>query len=536
MGIIFEMKDLSLAIDGKAILDGVDISLEAGQTLGLVGRSGSGKSMTALAAMGLAPAGATVSGAITLDGEDLRNKTEPQMCDIRGRHIAMIFQEPMTALNPLHSIGAQVAEAILIHSDTSADIALQDASTLLKRVGLSPEEIPPTRFPHELSGGQRQRVMIAIAIAMKPSVLIADEPTTALDVTTQAEILSLLQKLTTEDGTALLLITHDLAVIANMADQIAVMKDGRIVEQKNPAQFFDGEQSDAASELLAQPLQRVRSQEARDTNDVAILKADNVVCRYSRPRRSLFSPPEHFHAIEGVSLTINRGENIGLVGGSGCGKSTLARALLGLAPIAEGEIKIDGHTFPSADKKSMRRLRAMIQIVFQDPYSSFNPRQKIEKIIAEPLGLKTTPLTDADKHTLIAEALEAVDLEPGDAQKYPHEFSGGQRQRIAIARALITEPELIIFDEATSALDVASRNHILALLMRLSAHKKMSYLFITHDLNVIRDITDQVLVMQKGRIVEEGKTDEVFNAPKHAYTKSLIAAAPTLKYGVHTFA
>jgi len=512
MGAIFEMKGLSLAIDGTAILDGVDLTLEAGETLGLVGRSGSGKSMTALAAMGLAPTGATVSGAITLNGENLRVKTERQMCDIRGRDIAMIFQEPMTALNPLHSIGAQVAETILIHSDASADTALQDASGLLERVGLPSETIPSTRFPHELSGGQRQRVMIAIAIAMKPSVLIADEPTTALDATTQAEILSLLRQLTKEDGIALLLITHDLAVIANMADQIVVMKDGRIVEQKTPAQFFDGEQSDAARELLAKPIQRIRSQETNDETDGAILKADNVVCRYSLPRRSLFSPPDYFHAVDGVSLAINRGVNIGLVGGSGCGKSTFARALLGLAPIAEGQIQIDGRTFPSADKKSMRRLRAKIQIVFQDPYSSFNPCQKIKKIIAEPLILKTVPLTDADKHSLVGAALEAVDLMPGDAQKYPHEFSGGQRQRIAIARALITEPEIIIFDEATSALDVASRNHVLELLMRLSSQKKMSYLFITHDLNVIRDITDRVLVMKEGRIVEEGVTAEIFNA------------------------
>jgi peptide/nickel transport system ATP-binding protein len=535
MAPVFEFANLSLAINGKPVLDGVTLAMDAGETLGLVGRSGSGKSMTALAAMRLPPAGSTLNGAIKLNGENLLDKTERQMCDLRGRDIAMIFQEPMTALNPLHSIGAQIAETILIHSGASSEEALTEASALLDRVGLSPDTAPPTRFPYELSGGQRQRVMIAIAIAMKPTVLIADEPTTALDVTTQADILSLLRRLTKEDGIALILITHDLAVIANMADRIAVMKEGRIVEQNTPERFFDSDHASAARELLAQPIQRIKSQPPIDEPGKPTLDAVNIVCPYSLPRRSLFSAPETFRAVDGVSLSVRKGENIGLVGGSGCGKSTLARALLGLTPNVEGQIRIDGEPFPNADAKLMRRLRRKIQIVFQDPYSSFNPRQKIEKIIAEPLSLYDDPPTGADRTALVAEALTAVDLMPEDAQKYPHEFSGGQRQRIAIARALITHPEIIIFDEATSALDVASRNRVFELLMRLSSTKDMSYMFITHDLTVIRDITDRLLVMQAGRIVEEGETDEIFNDPKHEYTKSLIAAAPVIKYPLGAF-
>ena len=521
---IFELKDLSLSINEKPILDEVNLTLAPGEITGLVGRSGSGKSMTALAIMRLPPQGSKLSGAIKLNGENLLDKSEEEMCTIRGQHIAMIFQEPMTALNPLHSIGAQVAESILIHTTANANEAYQKAIHLLIRVGLAPDQIPPTRFPHELSGGQRQRVMIAIAIAMKPKLLIADEPTTALDVTTQAEILSLLRKLTKEDHMALLLITHDLGVIAKMADKIAVMQEGRIVAQNTVDQFFDTDRSPAVNELLARPIKR--DNKTTSNLDKTILEADSVVFHYPLPRKSLFSGPTYFRAVDDISFNIRKGENIGLVGGSGCGKSTLARGLLGLMPLAQGSIKIDNENFPTKDKKHMRQHRRKIQMVFQDPYSSFNPRQKIEQFIAEPLGLFDQSLAADTLQEKITQALTDVDLSPSDAQKYPHEFSGGQRQRIAIARALMTQPDIIIFDEATSALDVASRNHVLDLLMRLSDTKNMSYLFITHDLSVVRDITDRLLVMQDGQIIETGATDELFSAPQHPSTKALIAAMP----------
>lgn len=521
-------KDLSLSIAGNAILDNVSFSLPAGKITGLVGRSGSGKSMTGLAAMGLAPAQATLSGEIILDRRNLVSASEKDLCAVRGRDIAMVFQEPMTALNPLHSIGAQVAETILTHTATTKKAALAEAADILARVGLPPKQISPARLPHELSGGQRQRVVIAIAIAMKPKVLIADEPTTSLDVTTQAEILSLLKALTHEDGMALLLITHDLAVIGDMSDQVAVMKAGRIVAQDTPEAFFTNGDNDDVRALLATPLTRA-STKTPDASAPPVVQTQDVVYAYDHPRRSLFAKRERFHAVDGVSMSIRAGENIGLVGESGCGKSTFARSLLGLKPVAAGAVEVAGAAFPAPAANATRAMRRKIQMVFQDPYSSFNPRHQVEKIIAEPLSLFETPPDKTETEQLVADALTAVDLSPADAKKYPHEFSGGQRQRIAIARALITNPSLIVLDEATSALDVASRNRVLELLMRLSEEKAISYLFITHDLSIVRDITDRVLVMQAGKIVEEGETREIFAQPKHPYTRKLLDAAPVMR-------
>jgi len=520
-------KDLSLSIAGKAILDKVSFSLPAGKITGLVGRSGSGKSMTGLAAMGLAPAQAKLSGEIILNERNLVSAPEKDLCAVRGRDIAMVFQEPMTALNPLHSIGAQVAETILTHTATTRKAALTKAADVLARVGLPPKQISPARLPHELSGGQRQRVVIAIAIAMKPKVLIADEPTTSLDVTTQAEILSLLRSLTHEDGMALLLITHDLAVIGDMADHVAVMKAGRIVAQDTPETFFTNGANEDVRELLAAPLTRA-TLKTSDDSAPTVLQTQDVVCAYNRPRRSLFTKRERFHAVDGVSMSIRAGENVGLVGESGCGKSTFARALLGLKHVAAGAVEIASAPFPAPTAKTTRAMRRKIQMVFQDPYSSFNPRHRVEKIIAEPLSLYETPPDKNETEQLVADALTAVDLTAIDAKKYPHEFSGGQRQRIAIARALITNPSVIVLDEATSALDVASRNRVLELLMRLSDEKAISYLFITHDLSIVRNITDRVLVMKAGKIVEEGATRKIFTQPKHPYTRKLLAAAPVM--------
>lgn len=526
------LKKLSLRIGNDAILSDVDLTLQHGEITGLVGRSGSGKSMTALAIMALAPQHAEIFGEVLLNGENLLEKTEAEWREIRGGRIGMVFQEPMTALNPLQTIGAQVAETILIHSDATRKQALVRADQTLRRVGLDPEEISSDRYPHELSGGQRQRVVIAIAIAMNPKILICDEPTTALDVTTQAEILDLLRRLSRDDNIAVLLITHDLAVISQMADRIAIIKEGRVVEQATPEAFFQGGLSGAAQDLIAAPLKRPHKPPGNSEQTRAIVEARNVVCAYNQPRQSIFSPRAPFHAVDGVSLTIRKGENIGLVGASGCGKSTLARALLGLQPVASGEIRIDDACFPAAEKSAMRAARRKIQIVFQDPYSSFNPRHRVGKIIAEPFHLYDQPPSETTRRKRIADVLMSVGLSASDAGKYPHEFSGGQRQRIAIARALITDPEIMVLDEATSALDITARNRILGLLQTLSEERGVSFLFITHDLGVIRDIADRTLVMQSGVIVEEGATKDIFANPRHPYTKTLIAAAPVMKWEV----
>jgi peptide/nickel transport system ATP-binding protein len=521
------LKSLSLAIGNTQILSDVSLSLAAGKITGLIGRSGSGKSMTALAIMGLAPSHATLSGEILLDGENILSLCEKALCKLRGNDIGMVFQEPMTALNPLQTIGDQVAETFLTHTKLSRSEARMKANEILNHVGLPAAEISPYRRPHELSGGQRQRVVIAIAVAMSPKVLIADEPTTALDVTTQAEILSLLKKLAAEDNIAILLITHDLAVLSHTADQIAVMKNGRVVSQDSVEAFYaSGENAIAREFLPARVTRTAREYE----NSPPIINVSKIACDYVTSNNTFLKKPEIFRAVDEVSFSICKGENIGLVGESGCGKSTIAKALLGLHPITSGAITVDGKTFPTEDNAAMRRLRRKIQIVFQDPFSSFNPRCHIADIVTEPLHLLDTKPNKADAHDHALKLLESVGLDASSLTKYPHAFSGGQRQRIAIARALATEPELIVLDEATSALDIAARNQVLELLQSLSESRQVSFLFITHDLSVIRDIADRLMVMRTGKIVETGTTADVFNDPKDAYTKRLIEAAPQIQW------
>ncbi|WP_375206065.1 dipeptide ABC transporter ATP-binding protein [Hyphococcus sp.] len=521
------LDNLSLSIGGAQILDGVTLSLREGEITGLIGRSGSGKSMTALAMMGLSPRATQLSGKIIMDGENILAMRERALCALRGRKVAMVFQEPMTALNPLQTIGAQVAEVFQTHEKISRAEAQKKAETALARAGLPPEEVSPAKRPHELSGGQRQRAVIAIAIAMKPKVLIADEPTTALDVTTQAEILDLLKSLVKEDGTALLLITHDLAVVSHIADRIAVMDHGRIIAEEAANDFYAHAHSALARDFIPA---RVRREASAAPKTESVLKAENISCDYVNRRPSLFAEPSLFRAVHNVDFDIMKGETLGLVGESGCGKSTLAKALLGLHPLAEGRAAIGGESFPARDKASMRRLRRKIQIVFQDPYSSFNPRQRIADIVAEPLHLIDAPLTRMQKRERAAALIESVGLNEEALDKYPHAFSGGQRQRIAIARALATDPDVVILDEATSALDIGSRNRILDLLQSLSASRGVSLLFITHDLSVIHDIADRVLVMKNGHIVERGETGRIFAAPENDYTRRLIAAAPVIKW------
>lgn len=522
---LLTIKDLSLKIGDTQILEDIDLSVDGGEILGIIGESGSGKSMTALSIMQLLPSGSTSAGSIRLDGEELLEKNEKQMCALRGNDIGMIFQEPMTALNPVKTIGDQVAETILIHGNTSRREAREIAQQTLERVELPADKFPMGRYPHELSGGQRQRVVIAMAIALRPRLLIADEPTTALDVTTQAQILTLLKKLVDEDGMGLILITHDLAVVADLADHIAIMQNGIVVEAGDTLNVFRHMQHPYSKTLFAAS-NHVPKRDANrriDQEDI-VLHVDGVVRDYPGQRVSLFKKPEVFRAVNNVSFSIGRGENVGLVGESGCGKSTLTRSILGLNPIQGGKIDLFGQP---VNPDMPNSLRAGIQVVFQDPYGSFNPRWKVDRLVSEPLYLMDSFPKDADQR--VAKALVNVGMNEADMDKYIHEFSGGQRQRIAIARALILEPDLIVLDEAVSALDVSIRAQILDLLADLSDRLGLSYLFISHDLGVVRAITDRVLVMRDGVIVEEGKSEDVFNNPQHAYTKALLAAAPDIE-------
>ncbi|WP_372885997.1 ABC transporter ATP-binding protein [Shimia sp.] len=524
---LLSINHLTLSIHGTPILRDVSMSLQPGKVLGVIGESGSGKSMTANAVMRLLPNGAACTGQIVLEERDLLDLGETRMNTLRGRDIGMIFQEPMTALNPVQTIGDQVAETILIHKAASKADALRIARETLNRVGLPEKTFPMSRYPHELSGGQRQRVVIAMAIALRPRLLIADEPTTALDVTTQAQILRLLKRLVQEDGMGLILSTHDLAVVSDMADDIVIMKRGEVVEEGPAATLYRQMKHPYTKALFAASGHVPDRAPAAESAQTPLLEVRNVVRDYSLPRTRLFRAPGHFRAVDDVSFAIRRGESLGLVGESGCGKSTLTRALLGLETVQGGEILFDGKPMVE-NGRVVPGIRRKMQVVFQDPYGSFNPRHKVARLITEPYHLLPDPPKGAERDRAIAEALESVDMPAAAADKYIHEFSGGQRQRIAIARALIIRPELIILDEAVSALDVSVRAQVLDLLSDLSARLGLTYLFISHDLSVVRAITDRVLVMKSGRIVEHGATEAVFKAPRHDYTKTLIDAAPRL--------
>jgi len=525
---LLSIEQLQVCIAGRPLIHGLDLQLRAGQILGLVGESGSGKSLTALSILGLLPRGAQRAGRILLDGEDLLTKSERALNAIRGRDIGMVFQEPMTALNPLIPIGEQVAEVLRLHGGLARRAALARAAELLERVGLPAARFGLERYPHQLSGGQRQRVAIAIAIALKPRLLIADEPTTALDVSTQAQILELLRRLVREEGCALLLVTHDLAVVAELADRVAVLREGGVVEE-GAAQSVLSHPREAYTQGLLQhsrlPRQAPRYGDRSDGADAAPLLEVRELVREYRLGGGLFAKPTGLRAVDGVSLTVRPGETVGLVGESGCGKSTLLRAILGLDAPQGGEIRLQGQVYTGREPA----LRRRVQIVFQDPYGSFDPRWRVWQLVAEPLHLLGRMPDPAECRRRVGALLEQVGLRAADAERFAHEFSGGQRQRIAIARALITEPALIVLDEAVSALDVSIRAQILALLARLARERGIAYLFVSHDLAVVRAITERVYVMAQGRIVESGATQEVFEAPQHPYTARLLAATPDLE-------
>jgi peptide/nickel transport system ATP-binding protein len=523
---LLEIENLSVAIGAARIIKNLSLEVHAGEILGLVGASGSGKSMTALAVMQLLPEGATMTGTVRLRGETLTGKTDAQMQPFRGRDVGMVFQEPMAALNPLMRIGDQVAETLRLHRAVSALEARRAAREALDLAGLSGEQGALDRFPYELSGGQRQRVAIAMAVVMSPPLLIADEPTTALDVITQAQVLLLLQELVRTRNMGLVLVTHDLAVMAQLADRVAVMHQGEIVEQGAAMELLLAPRHPYTAALLAAAA-FTHKRVARRVSSPAVLQARDIIREYPRHRRSLWRAAAPLRAVDGVSLSVHAGETVGLVGESGSGKSSLLRVILALERSQAGQVRLLGEEF-SCPSRNLHRLRRAIQVVFQDPYGSFDPKWTVERLIAEPFFLLSAPPLAAERRRRVAIVLEQVGLSATDARRLPHEFSGGERQRIAIARALITEPALIAFDEAVSALDVLLREQILELLAQLAERLNVAYLFVSHDLQVIRAIADRVYVMQRGRIVEEGPTESVFASPRHAYTKALLAATPQL--------
>ena len=522
---LLSVRDLNVGIRGTRILNDVGFEIEKGSAFGIVGESGSGKSMTALALMNLLPEGAERAGIGVLDGENIFEFSEKRMCAVRGSEIGMIFQEPMTALNPVRTIGDQVAETLMIHNGVPKPEAFEIAREKLDRVEMPTERFPLSLYPHHLSGGQRQRVCIAMAIALRPKLLIADEPTTALDVSTQVQILGLLGSLVDEEGMSLMLITHDLAIVAGMTNQVAVMREGRIVETNETETLFRSMSHSYTKQLFAAsghvPNRPVRPSEK------PLLEVRKAVREYTLPRTGLFQKRELFRAVDRVSFTLKREESLGLVGESGCGKSTLTRAILGLDPLQGGSIFLDGNTI-GAGSGMANRIRRKMQVVFQDPYASFNPRHRVERLVGEPFHLVGSEVSAVEKCERIEAALTDVGMGRADMEKYIHEFSGGQRQRIAIARALVLRPELIVLDEAVSALDVSIRAQILDLLADLQVKYGLSYLFISHDLTVVNAITDRVLVMLAGKIVEEGATRSVFRDPRNRYTKKLLAAAPKI--------
>ncbi len=502
------------------VVDDVSFTVGRGERFALVGESGSGKTVTALAVMRL-NADARYSGRTVFDGRDLLAAGERELRGVRGKEIAMIFQEPMTALNPLYPVGDQICEAIELHEGLSRGQAARKAVELLARTQIPEPERRFGSYPHQLSGGQRQRAMIAMALACNPRLLIADEPTTALDVTIQRQIVDLLADLQREFGMALLLITHDLPLVRSFADRVGVMQNGRLVEIGATDQVFSAPADPYTRRLIDSRPRRSVVPLAADAP--VLMQGRGVGCRFHF-RKGWFGR-HGFDAVHGVDLQIARGETLGVVGESGSGKTTLGMTLLRLAQGSpSGEISLDGRRIDTLGQRALRPLRRRMQVVFQDPYNSLSPRMTVEGIVGEGLALHRADLGAPQRRDAIVQVLEEVGLSATMLQRYPHEFSGGQRQRIAIARAVVLHPELLLLDEPTSALDVSVQQQVLELLAELQRRHGMSYLFITHDLAVIRAMAHRVMVMKDGAIVEAGETEALFSAPRHPYTRELLAA------------
>lgn len=521
---VLDIRDLGIRFgDGATATTPVraaSLRIDAGQMLALVGESGSGKSLTAHAVLRLLPAHARISGQVLLDGEDISSASDARLRALRGRAVGMIFQEPMTSLNPLHTVEKQIGETLALHQGLSRAAARARIIELLTLVGIPSPEKRLASYPHELSGGQRQRVMIAMALANNPRLLIADEPTTALDVTLQEQILCLLRDLQQRLGLAVLLISHDLSLVRRFADQVAVMQAGQIVESADTRTLFAEPQHDYTRHLLAAEPEGKPAPVAPDAPDV--LNAEALRVWFPLRRGLLARTYDHIRAIDEVSFRLRAGETLGIVGESGSGKTTLAQAVLRLIP-ADGRIVFMGQDLLRLTQKALRPLRRELQIVFQDPYGSLSPRMSVAEIIGE--GLEVQGVPAAVREEAVIAALRDVGLDPGIRHRYPHEFSGGQRQRIAIARALVLRPRLIVLDEPTSALDRSVQKQIVELLRRLQSDYGFACLFISHDLKVVRALAHRILVLRHGQMLECQDTETLFQSPTHDYTRALLKAA-----------
>ncbi|PWQ99562.1 ABC transporter ATP-binding protein [Leucothrix arctica] len=507
----------------NTVVSSVSLAVKRGETLALVGESGSGKTVTAMSILRLLPSPPAQwpSGEIRYDGRDMLTLNERDLREMRGNRIGVIFQEPMMSLNPLHTVGKQIAEVLQIHKGYSMVKAQPLILKWLERVGIENPKEKINSYPHQLSGGQQQRVMIAMALANEPELLIADEPTTALDVTIQAQILDLINELKQELGMSVLFITHDLTIVKRFSDRVVVMKRGEIMEQGETQALFADPQHPYTKELL-QTL-HVRRKDTLSSDASVLLEAEDLKVWFPIQKGLLRRTVDHVKAVDGISLKVKQGESLGIVGESGSGKTTLAHALLKLVK-SEGGFSFDGQSIADLDNNAMRPFRQSMQLIFQDPYGSLSPRMSVEEIIGEGLEIHNIG-TQEERDAKVIETMRLVELEPEWKDRYPNEFSGGQRQRIAIARALIMEPKLVILDEPTSALDRTIQMQIVELLLKLQREKGLTYIFITHDLMIVQAMCHNIMVMRKGKVVEQGMTESIFDNPQEAYTKELLSAA-----------
>ncbi len=525
---LLQVKNLAVDfVQGRKVthaVKGVSFHIDKGETLALVGESGSGKSTVALSIPKLLPypAARHPSGEVIFKGRDLLHAPEDELRKVRGNDITMIFQEPMTSLNPLHTVEKQIGEILEVHQGLTGEEARQRIIELLEEVGIPEPEKRLSSYPHQLSGGQRQRVMIAMALANRPDLLIADEPTTALDVTVQAQILKLLKRLQKQHGMAILLITHDLTIVRRVADRVAVMKDGEIVELKPTEELFANPEHAYTQMLLAS--EPKGDPPPLDENAPVVMEAENLKVWFPIKKGFLKRTVGYIRAVNGISVKIRKGQTLGVVGESGSGKTTLGLALLRLIQ-SEGPIVFMGRHIEQCDAKCMRPLRRHMQIVFQDPYGSLSPRMSIRQIVEEGLLIQAPDMPYEERVALVAQTLDEVGIDPAAMERYPHEFSGGQRQRIAIARAMVLHPRFVVLDEPTSALDLTVQAQIVELLRRLQDKHDLAYMFISHDLRVVKALASELLVMRHGELVESGPAKEIFDNPQHPYTKALLKAA-----------